>query len=169
MALDDNYAKLSLEDEEQGVNCKGMMCYRKMRNIVTVWWEDSSQTIPSNLFQCGTQWHPFGGRKKGYASKILGLGIYIFQFFHQLDMDRILHNGPWTIYLGILLHSSGEKWLRSSSSKISNSKYGKDVTEAMDEELSMQEGVNDSVAIKGNDVNHESVSINLAARHVASP
>ncbi|CAI9777924.1 unnamed protein product [Fraxinus pennsylvanica] len=56
--------------------------------------------------------------------------------------------------------SDGERWLCSSSAEDSSSKYGKDVNDAINEEISMQEGENRSAVIKGKGVNHESASTN---------
>uniref|UniRef100_A0A2C9VXT9 DUF4283 domain-containing protein n=1 Tax=Manihot esculenta TaxID=3983 RepID=A0A2C9VXT9_MANES len=37
-------------------------------------------------------WHPV----KGMIAKELGNNCYLIQFFHQMDLDRIMKHGPWT-------------------------------------------------------------------------
>lgn len=47
-------------------------------------------------------WRP----NKGVCIKDLGAGTYVFQFFHPIDMNRVLDNGPWTFnnHLFLLKH-----------------------------------------------------------------
>ncbi|KAJ8765399.1 hypothetical protein K2173_012096 [Erythroxylum novogranatense] len=44
-------------------------------------------------------WRPV----KGMMIKDLGNNVFIFQFFHHLDMDRVLRDGPWNYQQQILL------------------------------------------------------------------
>lgn len=37
-------------------------------------------------------WHPV----KRMIAKELGNNCYLIQFFHQMDLDRIMKHGPWT-------------------------------------------------------------------------
>ncbi|CAI9757017.1 unnamed protein product [Fraxinus pennsylvanica] len=302
MALEDIYAKISLEDEEQGVELQGDDAIQENEEyrycLVGRFLTDRIIHFVSMRNTMAAIWRP----KKGICIKDIGAGLYIFQFFHALDMDRVLQDGPWTFnqhllilkhlkddanpmrvdlfetsfwvqvnevpagfrserilihignYIGAFLSSDsnnfsggwkaflrirvlmdvrlplkrrmklrkpggewiwvtfkyeklptfcficgiighadsscekfyeaqggeierpyglflkapsrnvpasvGEKWLRSSPAEDSGSKYGKDVTDAVDEEVSLQEGENLSLAIKGKGVIRESASIN---------
>nr|GLL20147.1 uncharacterized protein LOC109173053 [Ipomoea trifida] len=46
-----------------------------------------------------TVWRP----RKGVAAKELSNNTYLFQFFHELDMQRVLDNGPWSFEQNLLI------------------------------------------------------------------
>ncbi|KAL2470562.1 DUF4283 domain-containing protein [Abeliophyllum distichum] len=95
MVLDDIYAKLSLMDEEQGVELQGDDVIQEKEDyhycLVGRFLTDRVIHFVSMRNTMEAIWR----LKKGICIKDIGAGIYIFQFFHPLDMDHVLENGPW--------------------------------------------------------------------------
>lgn len=41
---------------------------------------------------------------KGMSIKELGAGVYVFQFYHKIDIQRVFMGGPWTFNGHLLIH-----------------------------------------------------------------
>lgn len=45
---------------------------------------------------------------KGVWIKELGPNLFIFQFFHELDLERVINGGPWTFEQHLLIFTKLE-------------------------------------------------------------
>ncbi|CAI9787318.1 unnamed protein product [Fraxinus pennsylvanica] len=103
MALEDLYAKLVIEDEDQGVELQGGDATKEIVDycycLVGRFHTDRVVHFISIRNTMESIWHP----KKGVCIKEMGAGIYVFQFYHPIDMSRVLENGPWTFNNHLLL------------------------------------------------------------------
>ncbi|KAL2481544.1 hypothetical protein Adt_34510 [Abeliophyllum distichum] len=103
MALEDLYMKLTIEDEEQGVELQGDSDPQENDEyhycLVGRFLTNRAIHFVSMKSTMVSMWRP----KQGVCIKDMGVGTYVFQLFHPIDMNRVLDNGPWTFNNHLLL------------------------------------------------------------------
>ncbi|EEF41191.1 conserved hypothetical protein [Ricinus communis] len=98
------YAKISLEDEEEGGlvfedigNANQAPEYQW--SLVGRFLTDRAINFLAMKNTLASLWRPV----KGVCIKELGPNLFIFQFFHELDMLHVIEGGPWTFNQFMLL------------------------------------------------------------------
>ena len=106
--LEDRYAKLSLADEEDGgLELQEEPEERKLKVfrccLVVQFLTDKNVDFTAMKNMLSSLWRPV----KGMCIKELGPNLFLFQFFHELDMRRVITGEPWTFNQHLLV----AKWL----------------------------------------------------------
>lgn len=102
--LNDLYQRLSLEEEEgEGLDPSGLST--DSTNNQLQWCIIGRLLIEKEIKFLAMKnvlasvWRPV----KGVWIKELEHNLFIFQFFHELDLDRMIRNGPWTFEQNLLV------------------------------------------------------------------
>ena len=94
----DEYAKLSLNDEnEEVLDYEEVGGTEETSMDFKFCWigrflTDRSIHSPTMKNMLSSLWKPV----KGICIKDLGKNLFLFQFFHEWDFDRVAKQGPWT-------------------------------------------------------------------------
>ena len=104
--MEDLYAKITLEDEEEdGIIFEetgddgDIIDYRWC--LVGRFLIDRSINLMAMKNTLASIWRPV----KGVCIKDLGPSLFLFQFFHEMDVERVIKGGPWTFNQHLLLLS----------------------------------------------------------------
>lgn len=101
-SLEDMYAQLILEDEEEGGILVGSDEVRQATStfiLVGRFLTDKNINFPAMQNVLAALWRP----RKGVEIHELGGQRYSFVFHHRLDMEKVLEGGPWTFEQSLLL------------------------------------------------------------------
>lgn len=95
--MEESFARFRLEDEEEGgISYKGNT--KDLSEIDTRWClvgrflTESSIDFQAMQYKMASLWRP--GR--GMYVKELERNIYLFQFYHEVDITRVIEGSPWT-------------------------------------------------------------------------
>ncbi|XP_074374021.1 uncharacterized protein LOC141714399 [Apium graveolens] len=106
--LEELYANLSLEDEDEGGVLVGedeVSPIRQTFILVGRFLADKNINFPAMQNVLAALWRP----KEGVEIHDLGGQRYSFVFYHVLDMEKVVEGGPWTFEQSLLiLHKLGE-------------------------------------------------------------
>ena len=100
------YAKITLEEEEEGgivfdENTEEEDAIDFRWCLVGRFLTDCRINISAMKNTLASIWRPV----KGVCIKDLWPTLFLFQFFHEMDMDRVVRGGPWTFNQNLLLIS----------------------------------------------------------------
>lgn len=107
--VEEMYARMSVEDDEGG----GLIPpdLTESRDREELHWSAIGSFLtdrPINVLAMknimAAIWRPV----KGVWIKELGPNLFIFQFFHELDLERVINGGPWTFEQHLLIFSKLE-------------------------------------------------------------
>lgn len=101
--LEEMYARLSLEDEEDGgVIVAGAEIPQTRKTYVLVGCFLTEKNINFNAMQnvLASLWRP----KEGMEVHDIGGHRYSFVFYHPLDLRKVLDGGPWTFEQNLLIY-----------------------------------------------------------------
>lgn len=101
------YDHISLEEEEEGglivegddVNDGGQVKFDFRHCLVCRFLTDKVINFPAMKNTMASLWRP----GKGVCIKDLSPTLFLFQFFHEIDVKRVLESGPWTFDQHILI------------------------------------------------------------------
>lgn len=87
---------LSLQDDDDGLflrrSTQGRAANDVQLYLVGQFVTDRSIRTHAMKERTADVWRPL----KGVSIKEASPGIFLFQFFHRLDMEKVLKGGPWT-------------------------------------------------------------------------
>ncbi|KAH9697145.1 CCHC-type domain-containing protein [Citrus sinensis] len=105
--INTGYTHISLEEEEEGglivkgddVNERGPGTIDSRFCLVGRFLTDKVISFPAMKNTMASLWRPV----KGVCIKDLSPTLFLFQFFHEVDVKRVLESGPWTFDQHILI------------------------------------------------------------------
>lgn len=103
VSLDDLYAKLAIDDEEEGgVIVQSGEIEQVKESFILVGRFLTEKNVKFNVMQnvLSSIWRP----KEGVEIHDIGEMRYTFVFYHPLDMQKVLDAGPWSFEQGMLVY-----------------------------------------------------------------
>lgn len=103
-SLDEVYSSLSISEEEEfglevGADIVGFTLEDLKLSLMGKLLTDKPIKFQFLKDTMAATWRP----GKGVCIKELGYNLFIFQFFHEVDVERILDDGPWSFERNMLL------------------------------------------------------------------
>lgn len=107
--VEEMYARMTVEDDEGGgllppdlIESRGRE--EQQWSAIGRFLTDRPINVLAMKNIMAAVWRPV----KGVWIKELGPNLFIFQFFHELDLERVINGGPWTFEQHLLIFSKLE-------------------------------------------------------------
>ncbi|XP_073121703.1 uncharacterized protein At4g02000-like [Henckelia pumila] len=109
LEVEDLYKRLNLEEESGGITVKAEEDGKKEGqdfnwSLVGRFLTDRQINFTAMQNTLASIWR----HVKGVCIKMIGPNLYLFQFFHELDVSRVINDGPWTFDQHLLIFKSLE-------------------------------------------------------------
>lgn len=102
--LDDLYAKLTMEDEDEGgiiIGANQIVQKRESFVLVGRLLTEKNINFPAMQNVLASLWRP----REGMEIHDIGGRRYSFVFYHPMDLQKVLDGGPWSFEQSMLVYN----------------------------------------------------------------